>query len=125
MLIGPTSLAGLTGLTGFSGSSVSDDCESTGIKDRPAHIDLCSQIDLIVSRKVISGVIRIAVFDHLERDLLRKSPFEAALEENDAEKIEEAYRNASKKFDMAASKGVIHKNAANRKKSQLAKKKNA
>ena len=51
--------------------------------------------------------------------------FEAALEENDPEKIEAAYRNASKKFDMAASKGVIHKNAANRKKSQLAKKINA
>lgn len=40
----------------------------------------------------------------------------------DAEAAKEEYKTAAKKFDMAASKGIIHKNAADRKKSQLAKK---
>ncbi|WP_290772104.1 30S ribosomal protein S20 [Anaerofustis sp.] len=51
--------------------------------------------------------------------------FEQAVLSNDVEKANEACKLASKKFDMAASKGVIHKNAANRKKAQLAKKVNA
>ncbi len=45
-----------------------------------------------------------------------------AVAEGDVEKAQAEYKLASKKFDMAATKGIIHKNAANRKKSQLAKK---
>ena len=37
------------------------------------------------------------------------------------ESADEAYRQAQKKIDMAAQKGVIHPNAAARKKSRLAK----
>ncbi len=48
--------------------------------------------------------------------------FHAAVALGDAEKVKEAYKAVSAKFDIAASKGVIHKNAANRKKSRLAKK---
>lgn len=51
--------------------------------------------------------------------------FLAIVAEGDAEKAAQACKQASKKFDMAATKGVIHKNAANRKKSQFAKKVNA
>ena len=51
--------------------------------------------------------------------------FEQAIISGDKEEATKAYKLASKKFDMAASKGVIHKNAANRKKSKLAKKVNA
>ncbi len=51
--------------------------------------------------------------------------FEEALVSGDKEKAIDAYKLASKKFDMAASKGIIHKNVANRKKSNLAKKVNA
>ena len=51
--------------------------------------------------------------------------FEKAILSNDVEKANEACKLASKKFDMAASKVIIHKNAANRKKAQLAKKVNA
>ena len=51
--------------------------------------------------------------------------FEKAILSNDVEKANETCKLASKKFDMAASKGIIHKNAANRKKAQLAKKVNA
>lgn len=45
-----------------------------------------------------------------------------AVASGDVEEAKEDYKIAAKKFDMAASKGVIHKNAANRKKAQLAKK---
>ena len=51
--------------------------------------------------------------------------FLAIVAEGDAGKAAEACKQTSKKFDMAASKGIIHKNAANRKKSQFAKKVNA
>ncbi|UJF35040.1 30S ribosomal protein S20 [Paenibacillus hexagrammi] len=50
--------------------------------------------------------------------------FETAASTN-VETAQEALVNASKKLDKAASKGLIHKNAANRKKSRLAKKLNA
>ena len=51
--------------------------------------------------------------------------FDQAILSNDVEKAQEACKVASKKFDMAASKGILHKNAADRKKAQLAKKVNA
>lgn len=51
--------------------------------------------------------------------------FLADIASGDAEKALVSCKKASKKFDMAASKGVIHKNAANRKKSQFAKKLNS
>ena len=44
----------------------------------------------------------------------------AAIENNDANKAE-AIRGAVKKIDQAVAKGILHKNAAARKKSQLAK----
>jgi len=48
--------------------------------------------------------------------------FLAAVESKDVEAATLACKEATKKFDMAASKGVIHKNAADRKKAQFAKK---
>ena len=50
--------------------------------------------------------------------------FLKAVEKGNAEQAQALCKEATKKFDMAASKGVIHKNAADRKKSQLAKKLN-
>lgn len=47
--------------------------------------------------------------------------FEAAVEAGDKAQAEEAFKAAVKKADMAATKGVIHKNTAARKKSTLAK----
>lgn len=49
---------------------------------------------------------------------------DSACANNAAEKAE-AIKVAIKKVDQAASKGLIHKNKANRKKAQLAKKLNA
>jgi len=51
--------------------------------------------------------------------------FDKALESKDEAAIEEAYTAVVSKVDKAVTKGVIHKNAANRKKAQLAKKHDA
>lgn len=51
--------------------------------------------------------------------------FETAAATSDVEKAKEALANASKKLDKAVTKGLIHKNAAARKKSRLAKAFNA
>lgn len=45
--------------------------------------------------------------------------FDSALEEGKKESIDTAYRTAVKKIDQAVAKGILHKNAAARKKSQL------
>ncbi len=50
--------------------------------------------------------------------------FESAVLEGNKEKAEELFKNAVRKIDGACSKGVIKKNTASRKKSNLAKKLN-
>ncbi|MGG1573564.1 30S ribosomal protein S20 [Fictibacillus sp. NRS-1165] len=47
--------------------------------------------------------------------------FETKVANNDAEGAKEAFTVATKKVDKAATKGLIHKNAASRQKSRLAK----
>ena len=47
--------------------------------------------------------------------------FDAAIAENDKAVVDTAFREAVKMVDQAAAKGVMHKNAANRKKARLAK----
>ena len=51
--------------------------------------------------------------------------FENAADTGTVETAQEALVQATKKIDKAATKGLIHKNNANRKKSRLAKKLNA
>ena len=51
--------------------------------------------------------------------------FDEALKSGDKEAAETAYLAAVKTVDQSAAKGVIHKNAADRKKAQLAKKRAA
>ena len=51
--------------------------------------------------------------------------YEAALAAGDTELAQVTYKEAVKKIDQAASRGLIHKNAAARKKSQFTKKLNA
>ena len=46
--------------------------------------------------------------------------YNALVEEKDAAAVEKALRVNSGAIDRAAAKGIIHKNAANRKKAQLA-----
>jgi small subunit ribosomal protein S20 len=51
--------------------------------------------------------------------------FENAINEENIEKANSAFKLAVKKIDQAVAKGTIHKNTAARKKSQLAKKLNS
>ena len=51
--------------------------------------------------------------------------YEAALEAGDTALAQATYKAAVKKIDQAAARGIIHKNAAARKKSQFTKKLNA
>lgn len=51
--------------------------------------------------------------------------YDEALKSGDQEAAEKAYLTAVKTVDRSASKGIIHKNAADRKKAQLAKKRTA
>ena len=46
--------------------------------------------------------------------------FEAAVEANDKENVNTLYNNAVKKLDQSVKQGILHKNNAARKKSQLA-----
>jgi len=57
------------------------------------------------------------VKSHLKRAV---KGFYQSVDGNDAEAAREAYLAASRMIDKAASKGVIHKNTAARKKSRLA-----
>lgn len=50
-----------------------------------------------------------------------KSALKTSIKKFDADKTTENYTAAVKKIDQAASKGVLHKNTAARKKSSLAK----
>lgn len=51
--------------------------------------------------------------------------FEAAVTAGNVEEVQKLYSEATKKIDMACSKGVIVKNTAARKKSTMSKKLNA
>ncbi len=59
------------------------------------------------------------------RNKMIKSNLKTTIKKADAEKTPEAIRLAIKKVDQACAKGIMHKNCAARKKSQLAKKLNA
>ena len=66
---------------------------------------------------------------HNEKNSAQKSAlrtaikhFEVAVQNNDVEAAKTALLNATKKLDKAVTKGLVHKNAASRKKSRLAKK---
>ena len=48
--------------------------------------------------------------------------YEAAVAGGDKANLEQTYKDAVKKVDKAAARGIIHKNKAARKKSQFAKK---
>lgn len=67
----------------------------------------------------------------LENNMVKSSyktaikKFEAAIEAGDINSAETLFVDATKKIDMACTKGVIVKNTAARKKSNLAKKLNA
>ncbi|MBR4768125.1 MAG: 30S ribosomal protein S20 [Lachnospiraceae bacterium] len=76
-----------------------------------------------------SAIKRVAVSEKQNlRNRMAKSQLKTALRryddaiKNGDENVEALYKNAVSTVDKAAAKGVIHKNAADHKKAQLAKK---
>ena len=80
-----------------------------------------------------SAIKRVSVIEKktLQNNMIKSAyktavkNFEAAVAEGDAKKAESLLSEATKKIDQACTKGVIVKNTAARKKSNLAKKLNA
>ncbi|KYO65149.1 MULTISPECIES: 30S ribosomal protein S20 [Thermovenabulum] len=68
-------------------------------------------------RQAIKRTIRNRIVKASIKTAVKK--FNEALKSKDAETIKIALKNAIKALDKAAAKGVIHKNAAARKKSSL------
>ena len=79
-----------------------------------------------------SAIKRVSVIEKktLQNNMVKSAyktavkTFEAAVAEGNKEKAEVAFKEAVKKVDQACTKGVIVKNTAARKKSNLAKKLN-
>ena len=71
---------------------------------------------------------KIIAFKTLKNQMFKTSlktavkKYEAAVVSNDQANLKKTYRDAVKKIDKAAARGIIHKNKAARKKSQFAKK---
>ncbi len=61
--------------------------------------------------------LRNKMFRSSMKTVIKK--YDAALENGDMAQAEAAYKDAVKKIDQAAAKGIIHKNAAAHKKSQF------
>ena len=80
-----------------------------------------------------SAIKRVSVIEKktLQNNMIKSAyktavkNFEAAVAEGDVKKAESLLSEATKKIDQACTKGVIVKNTAARKKSNLAKKLNA
>ncbi len=75
--------------------------------------------------------IRIAKTKTLQNQMVKSAlkssikTFEAFIVEGNVEEANTAFKQAVKKIDQAVAKGVLHKNTAARKKSQLSKKLNS
>ena len=80
-----------------------------------------------------SAIKRVSVIEKktLQNNMIKSAyktavkNFEVAVNEGDKKKAETLFQEATKKIDQACTKGVIVKNTAARKKSNLAKKLNA
>ncbi|MBE7063381.1 MAG: 30S ribosomal protein S20 [Clostridia bacterium] len=69
---------------------------------------------LVIEKKTLRNqMIKSALKTAIKR-------FEIAVANKDAEAATTAYRYAVKKLDQAVAKGIVHKNTAARKKSQMA-----
>lgn len=66
-----------------------------------------------LANKIVKSALKTAI-----------KKFEVAVAANNADEAKVSFTSAAKALDMAASKGVIHKNMAARKKSRLAAKLN-
>jgi len=74
------------------------------------------------AKKRVKVIEKKTLINQMHKTALKTAikKFEAALESKDAENAKTAFNYAVKKLDQGVSQGIIHKNTAARKKSQLA-----
>jgi small subunit ribosomal protein S20 len=73
------------------------------------------------AKRLRQNVARRAKNRSVKRDLhTRVKSVQEALSETDVDRAQELFRVAVKKLDQAAAKGIIHRNAAARRKSRMA-----
>ncbi len=84
-----------------------------------ANIKSAKKRVLVIEAKTLKNKMTVTAL----RTVIKK--FYAAVESGDKEAAKAAYLLAVKKVDQAAAKGLMHKNCAARKKSQLTKALNA
>ncbi len=72
------------------------------------------RVDVIAKKNLRNRMIKSNIHTTVRK-------FEKAVEQGDSAGAQVLARQAASAYDKAASKGILHKNAANRKKAQLAK----
>lgn len=91
---------------------------SEEVDDLPNIKSAEKRVKVIKAKTIRNQMIKSALKTSIKK-------FNAALEQDDKANREAAYKAAIKRIDQAAAKGIIHRNAAARKKSQLTLKQNA
>lgn len=76
------------------------------------------RVKVIKAKTLINQMVKSSLKTQLKK-------FENSVVEGNVEQATSAFKLAVKKIDQAASKGILHKNTAARKKSQLSKKLNS
>ena len=89
-----------------------------GVKNMPNIKSAKKRVKVIETKTLQNKIFRSQLKTEVKK-------YEAALAAGDLELAKTTYKEATKKIDQAASRGIIHKNAAARKKSQFTKKLNA
>lgn len=74
------------------------------------------------AKKRVKVIEKKTLINQMHKTALKTAvkKFEAAVEANDKENVSSLFNEAVKKIDQGVSQGIIHKNTAARKKSQLA-----
>lgn len=74
------------------------------------------------AKKRVKVIEKKTLINQMHKTALKTAikKFEAAVEAKDTENVKPLFNEAVKKLDQGVSQGIIHKNAAARKKSQLA-----
>lgn len=74
------------------------------------------------AKKRVKVIEKKTLINQMHKTALKTAvkKFEAAVEANDKENVNVLFNDAVKKIDRGVNRGIIHKNAAARKKSQLA-----
>ena len=89
------------------------------------------EVDFLPNIKSAKKRVLVARKKTLQNQIIKSNlkttlkKFDAAVAEGNIDAIHDAYRVTVKKLDQSVAKGILHKNTASRKKSQLANKVNA